>query len=237
MKFIQHYSGSRGNLYEVVAKNGKRLMVECGVNWKDIQRAFRYDFGNVVACLITHEHKDHSRAVNDVIRAGIPVYCSKGTARALNIRGSACTRERYYSPPESGLAISTFEAVHDCAEPVTFTIAEKETGETLFFATDTAFILQRFRRPLAIIAIECSYDTDLLKSRIDSGDADKTHGLRLLESHQSKAAAMDYLDRHCDLSKCKEIHLLHLSRENIADPEALRKEFEERYFIPTFVKD
>jgi len=48
---------------------------------------------------------------------------------------------------------------------------------------------------------------------------------------------MDYLDRHCDLSKCKEIHLLHLSRENIADPEALRKEFEERYFIPTFVKD
>jgi len=61
MKFIQHYSGSRGNLYEVVAKNGKRLMVECGVNWKDIQRAFRYDFGNVVACLITHEHKEPTK--------------------------------------------------------------------------------------------------------------------------------------------------------------------------------
>ena len=56
MHFIQHYSSSRGNLYEVVANNGKRLLLEAGVRWPLIQQALGYKINNVEACLITHEH-------------------------------------------------------------------------------------------------------------------------------------------------------------------------------------
>jgi len=56
MKFIQHYSGSSGNLYEVVSNNGKRLLIEAGVVWAKVQKALRYDLKSISGCLLSHEH-------------------------------------------------------------------------------------------------------------------------------------------------------------------------------------
>jgi metal-dependent hydrolase (beta-lactamase superfamily II) len=54
--FKQHYSGSRGNLYEVVLENGRRIMIEAGVQWTKIQKTLDYDLLNIEAWLISHEH-------------------------------------------------------------------------------------------------------------------------------------------------------------------------------------
>ena len=56
MKCIQHYSGSSGNLYEIIADNGKRLLLDPGVSWKLIQKALDYKLENICACLISHAH-------------------------------------------------------------------------------------------------------------------------------------------------------------------------------------
>ena len=56
MKFIAHASSSSGNLYCVTAANGKRILIECGVAWKKLQKALGYKLNNVEACLISHEH-------------------------------------------------------------------------------------------------------------------------------------------------------------------------------------
>ena len=85
MQFKQHYSGSSGNLYEVIANNGKRLLIECGVTWPKIQKALNYDLKHIVACFVTHGHKDHSKALKDVRLAGIEIYASAETFKSFNM--------------------------------------------------------------------------------------------------------------------------------------------------------
>ena len=88
MKFQSYYSSSMGNLYEVVAANGQRLLIECGCTWKKLQKALSYDLTNIAGCLLTHEHKDHSKAVEDVMENAIDVWASEGTFEAIHLSRS-----------------------------------------------------------------------------------------------------------------------------------------------------
>ncbi|MDO8302666.1 MAG: hypothetical protein Q7T18_05445, partial [Sedimentisphaerales bacterium] len=84
------------------------------------------------------------------------------------------------------------------------------------------------------IALECSYDKDLHQERVDTGTINESLAKRLLTSHMEKQNTIKYLAEFCDLVKCREIHLLHCSADNI-DKEQARKEIEERFFIKTVI--
>jgi phosphoribosyl 1,2-cyclic phosphodiesterase len=235
MKFLQYYSGSSANLYTVEADNGKRLMIECGARFDQIQNALGYRLDNVAGCLLTHEHKDHSKSVLNVLKSGIEVYASPGTWRMLAVENQRRAiilgeREKWYTPVNGDFQFMPFQTHHDAEDPVGFVV--QCDGEFLLFSTDTSHITQRFNVPFSIIAIECSFDRDILQKRVDENDIDENLAKRLLTSHMEKQTTIKYLAECCDLSKCREIHLLHLSRENI-DAEATRKEIEERVFIKT----
>ena len=81
-------SGSTGNAY-LVGDGTTTLLLECGISMRELMRRSRFTLSRVDACLITHEHGDHARAVHDVMARGIPVYCSEGTAAKLGIFGAA----------------------------------------------------------------------------------------------------------------------------------------------------
>lgn len=230
MKFKQHYSGSDGNLYEVVGNNGKRLMLECGVRWKQIQKAFGYNFDNIEACFITHEHNDHIAAVSKIIQQGIDIYASAGTleAKAISGRRAKVISNQTLTRLDS-FEVLAFDVHHDATEPLGFVIRDRETGEYMLFATDTSHISQRFNLPFSIIAIECSYERKRLEGYVESQTINETLAKRLLTSHQEQQVAIDYLHNHCDLSRCREIHLLHLSSDNI-DKQAARQLFEQETF-------
>lgn len=234
MKFIQYYSGSAGNLYVVVANNGRRLIIDPGVTWKKLQRALAYDLSNIDGALCSHEHNDHSKAARDVLRAGIGVYASRGTLEAVGISDhrKAHSFDDCNRLIVKGFDVMCFEAHHDAAEPLLYVI--RSGDECLLFATDTSHIKQRFNIPFSIIAIECSYDIGILQGRVESRDINQTLAERLLTSHQEKQTAMKYLVNYCDLSRCREIHLLHLSNDNI-DKEQAKKDFESKFFIETKV--
>ena len=237
MRFVQHYSGSAGNLYEVVIDAGKRLLIDPGVSWMRIQEALDYDLSDIVGCLLTHEHKDHSKAVQDVMQAGIKVFASAGTFEALGIkegRRAKIVKDKSIIRFNPGFKVRAFAAHHDCAEPLGFLI--RDTSDYLFFATDTAYISQRFAIAFDIIAIECSYDIEILKKQVESQEINETVAKRLLDSHLEKRQTMRYLDEFCDLGKCRELHLLHTS-DNTLDRVRVQKEFESKYFIKTIVKD
>lgn len=234
MKFEQIYSSSRGNLYIVTAQSGQQLLLECGAKWADIQKALNYDLSNVVACLLTHEHKDHSKAVRDVLKAGINVCASQGTLDALGITGErrATPLETCVSVGVGGFLINQFHANHDAVAPLIFVVGADK--EYLLFAPDTRTITQRFKVPFNIIAIECSYNNDILQKRVDINSINEEVAKRLLTSHMEKQTTIRYFSEFCDLSKCREIHLLHMSRDNI-DKEATRAEFEKKLFIETII--
>jgi phosphoribosyl 1,2-cyclic phosphodiesterase len=233
MTFLQFYSGSAANLYVVEGKEA-RLLIDPGVAWSKIQGALNYDLSGIGASLWSHEHNDHSRAVKDVLRAGIDVYSSRFSFAAVGVGP-----HRRVQPVEPGTTfrvpgytVYPFRTWHDAKEPLGFVIVEDATGERLLFATDTSHLTQRFKFPFDIIAIEVSYDRAVLRERVESGDINESLAKRLLLSHQDKQVAMTYLRQYVDLSRCRELHLLHLSRDNL-DARRVRQEFENELFIET----
>ena len=55
-------TGSSGNCYKV--KIGKAtLLLECGLPYKVIQKKLNFKVSEIDACLVTHEHMDHAKAV------------------------------------------------------------------------------------------------------------------------------------------------------------------------------
>ena len=71
-------SSSKGNCYLLQNEN-ECLIIECGISFKEIKIGLDFNLRNVVGCLVTHEHKDHSKSLQDLLRAGINVYTSFGT--------------------------------------------------------------------------------------------------------------------------------------------------------------
>ena len=231
MKFEQLYSSSTGNLYLVTANNGKRLMIECGVTWAKLQEALNYELSDIVGCLLTHEHADHSKAVKDVRQAGIEVYASVGTFEALGITGRRINAVKDKTLLRlDGFQIYFFDTNHDAAEPLGFIV--RADNEFLLFATDTSHIRQQFKHPFSIIAIECSYNKEYLAKRVEEGTINESLAKRLLRSHMEEKVAMRYVEKFCDLNECREIHLLHMSADNL-HKDRIKKEFEKHFFLET----
>ena len=243
MKFESFYSSSRANFYVVTAANGKRLLIECGCTWKKLLKALDYKLENVVGCLLSHEHKDHSHCVEDVLEAGIDVYASRGTFDAieesLHLHRKAKVIEDRLSfnilcGPDGVFTVLPFVINHDATEPMGFVIHEWESENDLLFVTDTSYIKQKFALQFEIIALCCNYDGEIL-AKLEAADKINTElAKRLLTSHMEKEVTKSYLRDCCNLGKCTEIHLLHMSGGNI-DQEKIRAEIEDEFFIKTLI--
>lgn len=216
-------SSSRGNCYKVT-DGVTPLLLECGISWKEIQRGLDFQTAELQGCLITHEHKDHCKAVADVMKTGIDCYMSAGTAKSLGIDGH---RVKTIKPQEQfnigSWTILPFETQHDAEEPIGFLLANKE-GDKLLFATDTYYIKYRFQR-LTHIMVECNHSYDILDKNVDSGALPLAMKNRLIQSHFSLENVKEFFKAN-DLSKVKEIYLLHLSDGN-SDADRYKREIQQ----------
>lgn len=241
MKFTPHYSSSKGNFYEIVAANGSRLLIDPGVTWGKVQRALHYDLQGIEGCFVSHEHQDHCKAVQDVMRHAIDCYSSASTWEALDLAGArrAKIAENGVKVKLPSFHVLPFHVTHgDSPEPLGFVIREKATCEYLLFVTDYFCLKQEFDYhvrgertliPFSIIAIACNFDGYILRAGVDAGTIDEVVAKRLLNSHPSQESVKLYLNDHCNLDKCREIHLLHMSGSNISK-QAARKYVAEGLF-------
>lgn len=222
-------SSSSGNCYILSTSTGT-LLLDAGVPWKDIQKGLCFDLKNVVGCLVTHEHKDHCKAVTEIMKAGINCYMSPCTCDALNLDDWACNTHRLgfvQSRKEievENFKILPFDTEHDAAEPLGFMVQYRLTGERLLYLTDSYYSKYIFPG-LNYIMIECNYIKDTLDANVGSGLIDEGLKRRLLESHFSLEHVKEFLLAN-DLSQCREIILLHLSDAN-SDAERMVREIEE----------
>lgn len=238
MKFEQHFSSSKGNLYTVTADSGHRLIIECGVPWKKLQKALDYNLANIDGCLVTHEHQDHAKAVKDVMTFGIDVYASRGTLEQLNVTQQRRAKVAWDNAEQTNSLVwrrisPDFEyrcylVSHDAAEPLLWLI--RCDGKEILFVIDTSVIRYTFPNAFSVIALFCNYDRDILAQRVEAEDINETVARRLLDNHMETSSALKYLQKFCNLSRLGELHLLHLSGSNI-DKDQVRKEFTEQLFI------
>lgn len=78
-------SGSSGNCY-ILESNGRKILLDLGVRWKEIQRAIDFDYSCLDFALVSHAHTDHSIAVRDAVRNGILCYGEHGYCSPLKER-------------------------------------------------------------------------------------------------------------------------------------------------------
>ncbi|MEC0125313.1 MBL fold metallo-hydrolase [Paenibacillus pabuli] len=204
-------SSSAGNAYRIT--DGKTpLLLDAGLRYKDIQRGLTFQVSSLFGCLVTHEHGDHSIAVKDLIKAGVDIYTSKGTANALRIDGHRVRPVSALEPFIIGTwSILPFDTQHDAAEPLGFLLANT-AGDKLLFATDTYYIKHRFTG-LTHIMVECNYSIKILNQNIAAGHVPAVMKHRLLRSHFSLENVKEFI-RANDMRRVQEIHLLHLSDNN-----------------------
>ncbi len=224
-------SGSKGNCYRVTDSRTP-LLIECGITFKEIQKGLDFKTSETKGCLITHEHKDHCKAVEDTMRAGIDCYMSRGTAEALGIEGHRGHIVKAKQAFNLGTwTILPFDTKHDAKEPLGFLLANQE-GDKLLYATDTYYIQYRFQ-DLTHIMIECNYAKDILQANVRAGLVPAVLEKRLLTSHFSLENVKEFLKAN-DLSRVREIWLLHLSDQN-SDAERFKREVQELTGKPVFV--
>ena len=204
MRFEALASSSAGNAY-VVSDQETRILLECGISHTKLQKLSGFKLSEFAACLVTHEHKDHAKSVQELLGRGMEVYMSQGTADALEIEG-VTTVESMEQFNVGSLDIVPFATFHDAREPLGFLIKSKVDGEILAFATDTVNLRYKFPG-LTILAIEANYDKAILE-RCERMPEKVRY--RITNSHMEIETLCDYL-RSLNLSTCREIHLLHLS--------------------------
>jgi len=205
-------SSSKGNSYILEAETGN-LLLDAGVPFKEIQKALDFDLSRVLGCLITHEHKDHSKAIKDVMKAGIEVYAPASCAGL----GEAGRIHRFFKIGYGeqfnvgDFTVLPIEAQHD-VPCLAFLIVYMPTGEKLLYATDTYYLKNKFVG-LHYILVECNYCTDILRANVAAGLIPESLKSRLFESHFSLGNVKGFLGAN-DLRTVRKIILIHLSDGN-----------------------
>lgn len=220
-------SGSKGNCY---VKDD--LMIECGLSFDKILKLSNYDLKAVQYCILTHFHKDHSKAANDLIKHGIQVYASAETFANLKLKSYVnCYTIRAGGIYELGSwTIYPFEAEH-CEGALYFVLDRKnKISDRLLFSTDNRVIRQNIAG-LTEIYIEANHSRELLDKRIAEGLTDRARA-EAIQAHMSFEDCLDWLKKQ-DLSKVRSITLLHLSDSN-ANEKQFIETVEKTTGIPTY---
>lgn len=174
---------------------------------------------------------DHSKAVKNIMAAGINCFVSYGTGKALSLSGHRMKIVKAKTPFRIGtFQVMAFDVNHDAKEPTGFLIQSGK--EKLLFATDTFYLKYKFLN-LTHIMLECNYSATILEQNIKSGAVHESLRKRIEMSHFSLENVIEFFKAN-DLSELKEIHLIHLSDTN-SNSEIFKTEIQKLTGVPTFI--
>lgn len=207
-------TGSKGNCYTVTAGNST-LIIEAGISFKDIQIALNFKLSKIAGVLITHEHADHAKAVPQLVKRGMNVYMSQGTAEALQLQSKDYKKMSSMQAVEIGeFTVKPFKVEHDAREPFGFLIYHKNSGKKLLFVTDTYYIRYKFRG-LTHVMIECNYALEILAQHVAQGSVNRTLASRILESHMSLENVCEFFNANIESNRnIEQVYLIHASNTN-----------------------
>jgi phosphoribosyl 1,2-cyclic phosphodiesterase len=210
-------SSSKGNCYILEGKTSK-LILEAGVKFEDIRSTLDYKLENIAGCLITHEHKDHIKYINQMMLNGIGCYGSQGTFEGLEGQNIHCINR--LEPFILGeFDIIPFDSVHDTREPFNFLIRNNVTKKRLLFLTDTAYCRYNFDN-INYLLIEANHKADIMQKNVEEGIYPHFVAERVKYNHMELDTTIDFIRQQKDVES---IVLLHLSEKN-SDPMLFRSE-------------
>lgn len=203
-------SSSRGNCLILESKAGV-LLLDAGLPFKAIQKALEYDLSGTVGALITHEHKDHCKAVQELLSRGINCFMSQGTAEMSNTSGHRLNIvSKHQQFDIGGFTVLPFDVEHDAEEPLGYLIVDNLSAEKLCFMTDSYYCRYTFRN-VDYYVVECNYCEDILEENIAARVILKSQAARVTKSHFSLENLKKFFKGKRLIQK---VVLIHLSDSN-----------------------
>ena len=190
-------SGSSGNCF-VLEADGQVILLDAGVKFNKIIACKRIkSFKSIAGALVTHEHRDHSASVPELLKAGVEVYSPR------NLRAGKKYRI-------GNLDVLPFKCVHDV---INYGYVIRAAGTVIVYATDTA-ALPPINGVDAWI-VECNYTERLWSENVAKAKEGFRYFGRVKESHMGLERLQQYFDGLNKSSKA--IILCHLSESGNAD--------------------
>ena len=208
-------SGSSGNAY-LIGDGRTRLLLDAGIPFRRIQIGCGFRTSSIDACLVTHRHGDHAAAVPKLIQRGITVYSNADVAGIYPGVQSVEARREFRI---GTLRILPFVAEHD-VPCYGYQVTSTETGEKLVYITDSAYVRYTFTE-LTHIMIEANYAEDIMRDNVTNERIPLSLAERVAGTHMSIDTLLELL-RANDMTKVRQIYLLHLS-DNNSDAERFKK--------------
>lgn len=226
-------SSSAGNAY-LISDSSTKILIECGITSKQIQKGIDFDISDIDGCIISHGHKDHCKAYKDMLKYSIDCYASDETWGHL---GGVSHHRQHVVRPMKKFEIGTmlvipFELNHDIPGCMGFILISKETGKKLAYITDSFYSKYKITA-LNYLLIEANNDPQILKENIENGTVPASLGNRLMQSHFSIDDVLEFLKVN-DLSCMEAIYLIHISEGN-GDAKDFQRRVIEQTGIPTYI--
>lgn len=218
-------SGSAGNAY-VVSDGYTNLLLDAGIPFQKIQEGMGYRTAMIDACLVTHRHGDHAKAVPKLLERGIPVYGPPDLAEAYpGVRSPDIPegKNHLYGHVSTSFNIMGFRVHHD-VECYGYLAVSSHTCERLLYMTDTTHTEYKFDG-LTHIMIECNHSQEIVMRNARNGVIPGELAERIMRSHMSIETVLGMLEAN-DTTKLKQVYLLHLSDAN-SDAEDFKRRVQE----------
>jgi phosphoribosyl 1,2-cyclic phosphodiesterase len=226
-------SSSNGNCYIFEASDGI-LILEAGIPFSEIKKGLGFKLNGIVGAVITHQHNDHAASMKNLADCGVRIYTSQHVLESKGLTGHHFCHaiEPMHGYRIGGFKVFAFPVNHD-VPCLGFVIEHAEMGKTLFI-TDTMMLEYRFPG-LDHIMIEANYADRVLDYNIENGYVPEAMRERLLGSHMELETTKGILAAN-DLSKTREIILIHLSGDN-SNKEMFKDEVERATGLPIYIAD
>lgn len=197
-------TGSTGNCYTLTSDSGETLILDCGIPIKEIKKGLNWNIKNVVGCIVSHVHSDHSKSVKDFKAMGIPVFAPYISEKPMKIGNGDFRVQAFDLTTVDGRCTHTNADGSECP-CFGFLITHPEMGKMLYI-TDTELIKWKFKG-INHILLGVNYDKDLI-DRDNTGKAN-----HVFRGHLSIDTACDFVKaNHSD--SLQNVIMCHLSDEN-----------------------
>lgn len=197
-------TGSTGNCYTLTSNSGETLILDCGIPIKGIKKGLDWNIRNVIGCIVSHAHSDHSKSVKDFEAMGIPVFAPYRSLKPMIIGDYKLKIQAFDLTTVDGRWTHTNADGSECP-CYGFLITHPEMGRMLYI-TDTELIKWRFK-DINHILLGVNYDKDL----IDRDNAGKAN--HVFRGHLSIDTACDFVKANYSDS-LQNVIMCHLSSEN-----------------------
>ena len=225
-------SGSSGNGY-LIDDGRSQILIECGVKFELVKRRMKFDLSRVAGMCISHEHMDHSKEIQKVLKTtAIDIFASAGTLNALNVPKFRANVLNIGQSVQIGTwTVIPFDVVHDAAEPMGF-IFENASNERLLFVTDTRLLHYKFKN-ITHMMVEANYSMKILIEKYSHGDLADMLKNRIIRSHFEFENSKSFIKLNSS-EKLQVVWLLHLSDSN-SDEELFKCEVQELTGVPVYI--